>query len=115
MIVLFVSMSIIGPLLILPGWLWARRNTPQSLWILWLPIAGILFWIGLTILGVGAQSLSNISETFIVFMVSICSSYLKFTVFDRNIKHRTRGTLYVTVIVLIVTLGLRLLMPSLPE
>jgi hypothetical protein len=115
MTVLFLLMAIIGALLILPGWIWARKKVSQTPFILGLPIVGIVSWIGLTSIGIGAQSLSNIVEIFIVFAVSICSAYLKFAFFDRNMNHKSHGTFYASAIVLFVTIGLRLFMPTLPE
>ena len=108
-------MSIIGVLLILPGWFWVRRKTPQIPFVLGLPILGIVLWIGLTYMGIGAQSLSNIVETFIIFAVSISSAYVKFFIFDRSIKHRPYGNFYVFAVVILVTLWFRLFMPQLPE
>jgi hypothetical protein len=115
MTILFLFMVILGVLLILPGWLWARKKVSQTPLILGLPIVGIVMWIGLTSLGMGAQSLSNIVEIFIVFAVSICSAYFKFIFFNRRTKHRSHGTLYAIPIVLLVTIGLRLFMPTLSE
>jgi len=115
MFVLFPLMAIIGVLIILPGWIWARKQTTQNLMILFAPVVGIAFWVGLTAMGIGPQSLANIIETFIVLAVSIISPYLKFFIFDRNMQHRSCGVLYVFLIIFIVTLGLRLLMPQIPE
>jgi len=108
-------MAILGVLLILPGWFWARKKVSQTPFILGLPIVGMVIWIALTSLGIGAQSLSNMVETFIVFAVSVCSAYFKFIFFDRSTKPRSHGTLWAIAIVLFVTVGLRLFMPALPE
>lgn len=115
MIVLFVFMSTIGVMLILPGWISARQKIAQSPLILGLPIAGILFWIGLTFVSGGAEGLSNILEAFIVCVTAICSAYLKFAVFDRSIKHRSRGSLFIITILLVVIVGLKLFLPLLPS
>jgi ABC-type multidrug transport system permease subunit len=93
MLALSAIVSAVAALLILPGWLRARKWHPQSLWLFCLPLAGITFWMFLTLLRIGAQSLSNVIEIFSVAAAAIVA----------------------VIIVAVVTLGLRLFMPVLPE
>lgn len=115
MFALFPVMTIIGVLIILPGWLWARKQRTQNPVILLVPVVGTAFWFGLTAMGIGPQSLANIVEVFYVFIASIILPYIKFFILDRSLQHRSRGIYYVFLAILILTLGLRLLMPQIPE
>ena len=115
MFALFAMVSIVAALLIVPGWLMARKWHPQSLWLLALPLAGNAFWLLLTILHIGAQSLANVIEVFAVAAAAIAASYLKFLVFDRRAGMGSLGAILLVVIVAVITLGLRLFMPALPE
>jgi hypothetical protein len=111
----FAIVSIIPALIIAPGWLLARRWHAQSLWLLALPAAGILFWFLLVYIHIGAQSLANFVEIFIIDFVVIVASYLKFFLFDRRENMRSRGATWTVAVVAIIIISLRLFMPSLPE
>ncbi len=112
---LIVMVSIIPALLILPGWHIARRWQVQSAWLFGLPFAANALWVALTIMGVGAQSLANLIELLVIAIVAVLAPYLKFFLIDRRIKVSALGNIFVVVLVILVTLGLRLLMPVLPE
>jgi len=73
----FVLLAISGAALISPGWYWARAQNPQSLSLLLLPAAGIGLWVALTAMGVGARSLSNLSEVLGVVVAAVGAAYLK--------------------------------------
>jgi hypothetical protein len=115
MVLLFAVLSLLAILLILPGWLWFRRKQPQSRWLLALPVFGIVLWIALTAAGIGPQSLSNIVESFVVAATAVVVSYVKFLALDRYPALYNRGTAISFAVVVLITLGLRLLMPSIPE
>ena len=115
MIFLFGTLALVGAALILPGWIWAKRKSEQNLWLFFLPAVGIGLWVFLTVVGVGAQSLSNLSETLGVVVVAVIAAYLKFLVFDRKIENRTQGTAVAFVIVVLATVAFRLFTPHLPE
>ena len=115
MLVLSAIVSVVAALLILPGWLRARKWHPQSLWLFGLPLAGIAFWMFLTFLRIGAQSLSNVIEIFAVAAAAIVASYLKFLALDRRMGLGSASAIVVLIIVAVVTLGLRMFMPVLPE
>jgi hypothetical protein len=114
-IAFFAVVSFFAVGLIVPGWLWFRRSQSQSQWLLVLPPVGVLFWVTLTALGIGPQSLSNVLEVFFVAVSAVLSVYFKFLVLDRVLSLPSRGTTVPFFIVGAVALGLRLLMPALPE
>jgi hypothetical protein len=107
--------SLLAATLILPGWLWARRLHPQSFWLFLLPLGGVALWIIIIALDIGPQSLANVIEIFGVAGSAVMAAYLKFFVFDRHERLRPQGIVVAVAIVVIVTLGLRLFMPVLPE
>ena len=115
MIAFFGIVSLVGAGLILPGWILARRQAPQGLWLFALPLGGTMFWLLLTVLDVGAQSLANIIEVYAVAGIAVLAAYLKFFVFDRFSSVPGRSVVLAVAIVAVVTLGLRLFMPGLPE
>jgi hypothetical protein len=115
MLILFTMLSVIAALAIFPGWNTAKKWHKQSLWLLALPLAGNAFWLLLTVLNIGVQSLANIIEVFAVNATAIVASYLKFYVFDRRPSMGSLGMIIAVAIVAAITLGLRLFMPLLPE
>ena len=82
---------------------------------MFLAVPGVVVWFGLTILGFGAQSLSNIVEVIWLVGAGIVLSYLKLLVQGRlAISQRglTHGLLLVLAVAAIM---LRVFMPVLPE
>ncbi len=65
-----------------------------------------LFWISLTALGFGAQSLSNIIELFGIFLLSIICCCIP----ERIIKFK-----YIIIVLLVIAFLARLLIPNIPE
>ncbi len=65
-----------------------------------------LFWLGLTTLGFGAQSLSNLIELVAVLVLSILCSFLP----ERFVRFKT-----LIIKLLCVAFLLRLFMPVIPE
>jgi hypothetical protein len=114
-ILMFGSLSLVGAILILPGWLLAKKKTEQNLLPFILPASGIGLWVFLSALGVWAQSLSNLSETVGVVVVGVGAGYLKFLILDHKIKSKTQGTLIAFVVVVISVIAFRLFTPELPE
>ena len=115
MIVLLTALPVFAILLILPGWLGFRRKRQQSIWLLVLPVFGIGLWVALIAAGVGAQSLSNLSESFVVVATAIAIAYVKLIVLDRLPVLSSRGNAIAFFVVALVAVGLRLFMPALPE
>jgi len=115
MIGFLCALALLPAVLIAPGWYWAKKRYSQTWLLLFLPTAGIVFWMLLTFAGVGPQSLSNLIEVFFVAVAAIAAAYLKFLLFDRIDSTRSRGNLFAVAIVVVVTIGLRLFMPWLPE
>ncbi|MDH3311230.1 MAG: hypothetical protein OEM48_11375 [Gammaproteobacteria bacterium] len=115
MLVFIFIVSLIAAAFILPGWLWARKRSIQSLWLFLLPVSGAGFWALLAALRLGPQSLSNLIEIPIVAVVAVFTAYLKFFYLDKRMKRQDLSNSVSFVVVAIVTLGLRLFMPLLPE
>lgn len=115
MIVAFLVLSLIGAALIFPGWFFAKKQDPQSIWLFLLPVAGIGIWVSLTALGIGAQSLSNLIEVLGVVVAAVFAAYLKLFVLDRRFGNKALGILVTFVVVVLVTVAFRLFTPRLPE
>ena len=115
MIVLFAVLSLIGAALIAPGWLWAGKQIPQTSLLFFLPIVGIGLWVLLTMAGIGAQSLSNLSEVLGVVVAAVAAAYFKFLVLDRKFGNTPVGVVVAFIVVAIVTIIFRLFTPQLPE
>jgi len=113
--VLVAVLSLVGAALIFPGWLWARKRKGQSFWLLVLPAAGIILWLGLSLLPIGAQSLSNLAEVFGVVVAAVIVAYLKFFILDRKFGNSPVGMVIAFIVVAIVTVAFRLFTPELPE
>ncbi|MDP8033851.1 hypothetical protein QJU43_06720 [Pasteurella atlantica] len=64
------------------------------------------FWLFLTALGFGAQSLANLVELVVIFCLSILCVF---------IPEHFISSKYVVIILLIITFLTRLLMPIIPE
>jgi hypothetical protein len=109
---LFPFLALVPGLITLPGWLWARRRRPQSVWLLFLAVPGLVTWIALAWAGVGSQSLGNVVELFAVAAAAIAAGYAKFILFDR--WTRSAGVVALVAVV-VLTVVLRLLMPVVPE
>ncbi|MBE1159102.1 hypothetical protein [Dyella acidiphila] len=114
MVALFFVVSVLAIVLIMPGWLWCGRKRHQTMWLLALPPLGIGLWAALAKLGVGAQSLGNIVEALVIAAVAVLMAYVKFLLLDRAGFSRS-GVIAAYVVVAVVTVGLRLFMPSMPE
>ena len=116
MVLLIVTLSLFAILLIIPGWHLLRRERPQSPSLLALPVFGMLLWIALVAAGVGPQSLSNLVELFGVAAAGVAAAYVKFLALDRSPVLQSRGAVFISfAMVALVVLGLRMLMPELPE
>ncbi len=115
MIALFLMLTIIAGILILPGWYWANKGQPQKFWICFLPAAGLALWMLLTALGFGAQSLANLVETPVIAGVAVVAAYLKFFVFDKSSALNSYGKIFAIAAVMLATIILRTIMPVLPE
>lgn len=115
MIALFLIIIIIAGILILPGWYWANKDQPQKPWMCLLPAAGLAFWMLLTGLGFGAQSLANLVEAPMIAGVAVVAAYLKFFVFVKRPTLNPYGTFIAVAAVILATIALRAFMPVLPE
>jgi len=66
-------------------------------------------------LRIGPQSLSNLIEIPIVAIVAVAVAYLKMFAINKQLKKPAFAEAIPFVLVALVTLGLRLFMPLLPE
>jgi hypothetical protein len=75
-----------------------------------------VFWLVLVGLRIGSSpSLSNLIEMFFVSSGAVSAAYMKFLVFDKVDGLQSQGNALATALLVLTTLGLRLLMPALPE
>ncbi len=79
------------------------KKIVQKLGIVFLPA---FFWTGLTALGFGAQSLSNLIELFGILLLSILACFIP----ERFVKFK-----YILITLLVIAFLARLLTPSIPE
>ncbi|MBN2383865.1 hypothetical protein JXQ70_13400 [bacterium] len=115
MIAMILVLVLIVGLLCAPAYLASQRKGGESRWFLVSALPAIAIWIGMTVLGYGAQSLANIIEVFWIVLATIALSYLKVFLVDRSI-HKPRQTTYALIVFLIIAVVLlRTFMPSLPE
>lgn len=115
MTLLFPVLLLVAGLLCSPAFVVSRRRSSESWWLLFLAVPALAVWLGLTAVGYGAQSLSNIIEVFWLVVASILFCYVKVLVIDRLV-HRPHATTYVLMALLVVgAVLLRTFMPVLPE
>lgn len=107
--------SFFAMLVILPGWLCARRTQFQTAWLLALPAVGIATWVGLAALNIGGQSMGNLIELFGVMAAAIVMAYVHLFGFSRVPKLRAWGSTIALAMVVLLAVGCRLLVPELPE
>ena len=102
-------------LMSMPAWLISRSRGNGSVWILFLSVPAIVVWVCLTALGIGAQSLSNMFEIFIIAILGVVMCYLKVFLLDKNVGKPHLTTAIVVLFLVVVAMLLRLFMPLLPE
>ena len=78
----FPILLMISAGLSLPAWLYARKRRRESGLMLLLPMPALVLWVGLSAVGVGPQSLSNLVEVPILVGLAIALYYLKVFVTD---------------------------------
>jgi hypothetical protein len=83
--------------------------------MLLLPMPALVLWVGLSAVGVGPQSLSNLVEVPILVGLAIALYYLKVFVTDRVSSTPRLTTAAVIFVTMLSAVLLRLLMPLLPE
>lgn len=115
MIVLFPSLILIAALLCLPAFLYSRRKGPESWWFPFSAVPGVVIWMGLTALGFGAQSLSNVIELVWLAGAAVALSYVKVFVVDRRGKSAIHSTYALAGVLSIVAIALLALTPAFPE
>jgi len=109
----FGALILVNIILILPGWLIEKKKGNPNPGIFGIGPAGTVFWILLTVTGLGAQSLSNLIEIPIVTAAGVTFAYLTlFLPFFKKIKHPVSTAFG---LILLFTLVLRLFIPLIPE
>lgn len=110
-----VLIVLAGPtLLLVPAWLYSRRNGESSLFLFFFWPA-VLFWFLLVLAGYGPQSLANLVELPFIAVAAVLCGYLKVFLVDLKFESPRKSTIGVTGILLLVTVALRTFMPLLPE
>jgi len=115
MTILFPALLLIVGILCTPAYLVSRRKGDESKWFLIASLPAIALWIGLTGIGYGAQSLSNIIEIFWILLANVVLSYLKVFFVDRKAQKPRQATYTMMALLAIGALLLRTFMPVLPE
>jgi hypothetical protein len=115
MFVVFPLLAALVAALCLPAWLYARPRQGASWLLLFLFVPATIVWVVLSAAGIGAQSLSNLIEVFILMLLSVVACYLQVFVLDRSMPEPRRTSVWVASALALVALLLRLTMPVLPE
>ncbi|NLD37090.1 MAG: hypothetical protein GX654_09490 [Desulfatiglans sp.] len=115
MTILFPALILIVAILCAPAYLVSRRKGDESKWFLIASLPAIVLWIGLTGIGYGAQSLSNIIEIFWILLATVVVSYLKVFLIDRKTQKPRQATYIMMALLAIGAFLLRAFMPVLPE
>ena len=98
-----------------PAYLLSKRRQEESLWLLFnfIPAAGV--WVGLTRIGYGAQSLSNLIEIIIIGIASVVLPYMKIFLVDPKYGVPKKNTYILIAALVIASVLFRTFMPLLPE
>lgn len=115
MIELFIASLIVYGLLSSVAYVNAKRKNSLYWTDIFLPIVVVLFWIALTMLGYGHQSLSHVIEVPIALFVVAVLFNAKVFFLDNRSKESKRNSLIVFGIGLLIVIALRTFMPYLPE
>ena len=115
MTILFPSLILIAAILCLPAFLYSRRKGAESWWLPFSVVPGVVVWAGLTALGFGAQSLSNVIELVWLVGAAVALSYVKVFVVDRRGKSAVHSTYVLAGLLGVVAIALRALTPMFPE
>jgi len=113
--VLFGGVIVSLAFMSLPAWMVSRSRGNGSLWILFLSAPAIGVWVCLTALGIGAQSLSNLFEIFVIAILGVVLCYLKVFLLDKTVGRPHLTIVTVSLFLVAVAVLLRLFMPLLPE
>lgn len=115
-LLLFLASIVLLPMaLIYPGWRKADQGKMQGAAVLFLPLMGIVLWGALIFAGLGAQSMSNLIEVYIVCAMAVSIAYIKFYLFDYKFQSAWKSTVAACAMLAIAVIALRMLMPVLPE
>jgi uncharacterized membrane protein len=115
MIAVFIVLILFTSLTSGPAW-WNARC--RGTWIAWDYASLVVpfgLWLVLASAGFGPQSLSNIVETFVLAAVIPILHSVRVFLVDKRIKYRRRNSIIVFVVANFVAIGLRALVPTLPE
>ncbi|MCM2287291.1 MAG: hypothetical protein NDI81_21125 [Desulfobacula sp.] len=115
MTILFPVLLIIAGAVCIPAYIASRRNGNESKWFLFISLPAFVFWLGLTGIGYGAQSLSNVVELLWVLVIAVVLSYLKVFLVDRKLRKPKQTTFIMMALLVIGAFLLRTFMPILPE
>ena len=115
MLLVFSIATIFAFIVCLPPWLYARRRARWFCWDLASFVIPELIWFGLAIFGVGAQSLANLIEVFMILLTVIVVVYLRVFLLDRLTPHPRFNSFLAFCFCCLSPLLLRLSMPILPE
>ena len=99
----------------LPAYRVAKQRQEEPVWALFLVAPCMILWIVLTMLGIGAQSMSNLVELFDLMLGTVMLYYAKVFIFDKINQTPVKNNLLVIAVTLVAAVLLRLFMPVLPE
>jgi hypothetical protein len=95
----------------LPLLIGSSKKNKVFLWEYLILVLPVLIWNFLTMSGVGSQSLSNVSEVYILAIAVGGYSFFRLKKSNWGTNQKILGT----VVLLLLPVALRLLFPSLPE
>jgi hypothetical protein len=98
-----------------PAWSIARSRGQATPLLLLLPLPAIAAWIALSVVGYGAQSLSNLIEPVIVLALGVVLAYVYLPIVDRTGARPAVVAALMMAALLVLAVLLRTFMPNLPE
>lgn len=115
MIAVFIPFILFYFLLSIPALYKAHKKNELFFIDIIQPFVFVLIWLGITMLGIGDQSLSNVIEVPIILVISLIVLYVKTYIIVKS-SITSKQNLYNSFFIMVVFLvAIRLFMPSLPE
>jgi hypothetical protein len=115
-LLVYLPLVLVPLVLLIPAWIVSRgREDRDALVLPFVHVPAVTLWAGIVAAGMGAQSLGNLVEGFILGGVAILLGYLKILVVDQFTSRHRATTYGLAALLLVLAVALRSLMPIIPE